>query len=328
MNNPFANVKRVELTTDEVTAKTITYTYESDKEGVQPIIVTREPNVKGRPKVSLNENNDVYFLVKIETKYPKEVEMAKKVAKKAAAPKKEKVEKIPFKEEVIAVSTQEEVKTTLEYTHPESKLVTQKTAGRGRPLPRLEDGSVLSRRIKYVLEKPEKAEKVKKVKVFKEKTPVVEQFDNTDKPYSIFVYSEGTRIDTRTRGKGAPRKVLDNGETLKTIIKVKPAPKRKRTSTKPTTTSAVLDILEEAQEAALPDGEFVTLTDLDEGERFYRLRSLDGSIDYDLGILEIIDIDPAYVKYKFAPKIIAGSLLTENTVRGQFLTQKVYRLAN
>lgn len=325
MNNPFANVKRVELTTDEVTAKTITYTYESDKEGVAPIVMVREPNTKGRPKVSLNENNDVYFLVKIETKYPKEVEMAKKVAKKVAAPKKEKVEKVPFKEEVIAVSTQEEVKTTLEYTHPESKLVTQKTAGRGRPLPRLEDGSILSRRIKYVLQKPEKAEKVKKVKVFKEKTPVVEQFDNTDKPYSIFVYSDGQRIDTRTRGKGAPRKVLDNGATLEKIIKVKPAPKRKRTTT---TVNAVLDILEEAQEAQLPDGEFVTLTDLDEGERFYRLRSLDGSVDYDLGILEITDIDPEYVKYKFAPKIIAGSLMTENTVRGQFLTQKVYRLSN
>lgn len=306
MNNPFNKVNRVDITTDEVTSKVITYTY-TDQNGKEMQVV-REPNTKGRPRVKIEQGDQVYLLVEIETKYPKEDEAVKKVIKNAVVAKEEKS---PLEEERVAVTSQEEVRTELVY-NLNGKYTTVK-AGRARPKPRLDDGSVLVKRIKYILEKAPKAPKAPKERVKKEKVPVEVAYSNVEKPHSVFVYSDGTELSTLVRGKGAPRKVLENGATLEKIVKMKPAPKLKKSALKQ----------EEEEPLVTKEYKTVPITDLKQGDKFYRLKSLDNSVDYDLGILTIEDTTPEYVKYSFSPVMICGKLETSNTVRGSMLSQKV-----
>ena len=180
-----------------------------------------------------------------------------------------------FTEEVVNVTEPSEVRTELVYGEGDEAETVR--AGRARPAKTL-NGKSLSKRIKYVLVKPER---VKKEKVKVEKTPILTEERTGEKAQTILVYSDGTEV---VSGKGRPKTKLENGATLVKTIKVKAEKAERKPRVK-------REEGEEAPAKKLPEGEVVPMEELEVGDTFYRIDTITGEVKDDQGIMTISDKD-------------------------------------
>lgn len=308
--NPFDTVIRTEATDANATAKTITYTYVEDNNAVDPVVVVRGQGVKGRPKTSIEVDHYTLFLTNIHTVFPG----AEKAVSKAVTKEKEVKE---VKETIIEIDNKEDARTELKYMDTEGNTETV-PAKRGIPAPR-RGSKILFERVKYVFKK--KPVEAGAKKVTNTKVPQIEEFRSVKKAFSIFVYSNGTEIESK--GKGAPKRKLDNGETLVHIIKVKPVKKERNAAPKKKTPFVQGE--NTVQDEVL-NGNRITLKDLAVGDKFYRIDTVTGEVMKSQGVMTLTEVGEV-VKFDLSiPMKIGNDTLTTNTVRGTALAQNVFKL--